>query len=128
MTPNPINTIKKTIHNTKHTNNTKTYFKQIQEFRFSKNPKTLYYILNSHNSDIFFVYFVEGLNSGGWVSIADDLNLGGTRATMNNSGARIMLPPGAGPDLCSLPGAYAPDGHAASCLFYYRQNNKPFNE
>ena len=62
-TPNPINALKITIYNTKHTSNTKIYFKKYNCFETSNNFKQikplLYYILNFHSSYfIYLVYFV----------------------------------------------------------------------
>ena len=58
-TPNPIDAVKTTIYNTKHTQNTKTYFqtspeneKQIEMFQ--KKNKIYYYIPNFHSS--YFLY------------------------------------------------------------------------
>ena len=62
-----------------------------------------------------------GLSEDG-VALGIDFKLGGRIATMKNSFPRIMLLAGAmwglRPGLCSLPGAYASDGQARSCLLF----------
>ena len=65
MTPNPINALKITIHNTKHTTKYKNTCPEIQKkqknlFENSKNKKPLlYYISKFHNAYfVYFVYFV----------------------------------------------------------------------
>ena len=42
LTPNPINALRITIYNTKHTNNTKIHFQQSQHFRNKSKHSKLY--------------------------------------------------------------------------------------